>query len=222
MADIGFGVSSKGTLEEALAVIPAEYQGYLRAGFGRLAALDEKKWDALLSTIRDSAPYPSEIELEPIRGSLSLESSDASALVSACRILMGILSFRGESPSEVIHAAVEAKILDTKNEARISAFAEMAARDRPGLKQSLIASSLQHQVLPSLAQFEVRIDLRLQFAGGKISAAAPVAVAWLDTDSMDTELWFQMTRPQIVALEAKLQRAREEIDLAEQATRKLS
>ncbi len=222
MPEIGFGISSKGSLLEALSTIPSDYQAFLREGFSRLSTLDVHKRSALLAAVRDAAPYPSNIELEPITSMLGLETGEAAPLVSACRMLLGILSFRNDSPAEVVSAATAAKIMRAEDGAALTAFAEVVAHNRADLRKSLTTSSLQHVLLPSLARFDVKVDLRLEFTEGKLSGAAPVALVFIDTDSNDGELYFQMTRSQLVALESKLKKALEELGHAEEVAKKLT
>ena len=221
MPEIGFGIPSKGSLLEALAAIPPDYQGYLRGGFGRLSTLDASKRTALLSTVRQAAPYPSNIELEPIAAMLGLNSTESSSVVSACRLLLGALSFRSDSPKEFVDAAIQAGILDSKDSPAIGEFAEVIASKRAEFRRNLTTSSLQHELLPSLARVDFKIDVRVEFQGGKLTAVAPVALVYIDTDSDSRDIWFQMTRPQLLALEAKLKQASEELARAEEVAQKL-
>lgn len=222
MAEIGYGVSTTGSLLQALSAIPSDYRSYFRDGFSRLAKLKRELWPTLIKALEDAAPYPSNIELDPILDSLGLEGTAGTALLNATRFILGVITLRDDSPADFVAAAYKTELLDAADQEPITEFSELVARTRFELRKSLSVGSLSHAILPSLLLFEVKVDLRLEFTDGKVTAAAPVLIAHIDTDSSDKELWFQMTYTQLVALEHKLKKALEDLHSAQAIAKKLS
>lgn len=221
MPGIGFGVPSKGTLKEALGEIPSDFRGYFRAGFSGLTKVETRNWPGILAVSQLPAPVVVGLELEQAAADLGVDTEELLRLATAARLLLGILAFRTESVADFTAAATDLGILDSKDVPRISEFAETAAKDRQALKQALLASSLQSELLPSLTQFEVKIDVRLDFEKEKVTNAVPVTLVHIDTDSSEKELWFQMTPSQVEGLAAKLQQVVKQLKEAEQLAKKL-
>ena len=222
MAEIGYGVSTTGSLLQALSAIPSDYRGYFRDGFSRLARLKRDLWPTLIKALEDAAPYPSNIELDPILDSLGLEGTAGTALLNATRFILGVITLRDDSPGDVVAAACESQLLDAADRDAITEFSELVARTRSELRKSLSVGTLSHAIFPSLLLFEVKVDLRLDFAEGKVTTAAPILIAHIDTDASEKELWFQMTYSQLVALEQKLKKGLEDLHLAQAIAKQLS
>jgi len=68
MAQIGYGVPTKGTLKEALEAIPEDFRAYFRTGFAQLAKRDPKVWADIARISRSSSARPSHLEWEPLGG----------------------------------------------------------------------------------------------------------------------------------------------------------
>ena len=75
---------------------------------------------------------------------------------------------------------------------------------------------LANAVLPSLARFDVTVDLRIRFENGQAREFVPVALAHIDTDADNTEFWFQLTRADITILLEKLNTCAREMELGEE------
>jgi hypothetical protein len=220
VAEIGYGVSSTGSLRDEFAAIPVEYRSYFRDGFSRLAKLRRDLWPKLVSMLEEAAPYPSNIELPPIIEMLGVERAAGASIVSATRFALGAIALREDSTKDFIEAAQEAELLNAADRDVVYEFAELVSQTRPVLKKSLATGSLRHAVLPSLAIFDVAIDVRLEFADGKLSSAAPVVVAHVDTDSTE-ESWFQMSQAQLSALHSKLGKCLQELQQAQLIAKKM-
>ena len=68
--------------------------------------------------------------------------------------------------------------------------------------------SLVNAVLPSFDGFESVLDVRIG-EGEQKGVAVPVAIAFLDTDARDEQLWFQLTKEdvqELIELNALLKR----------------
>lgn len=221
MPDIGFGVSIKGRLLEALRAIPPDYQAFIRSGFADLRDLGPELRNIVFEKLRSAPAYPSNLELEPLVAQLGSEPGETRAILAAARLILGIVAYRDDSPQDVVSAAVEAGVLEQNDAAAILELATDWARDRRELRKSLDESSLQHALLPSLSRIELRVDIRLAFSEGKISSAVPVALVYIDTDATDAQLWFQMSMSQVAALESKLAEIRKQLASASEAAGKL-
>jgi hypothetical protein len=206
---------------ESLATIPPEYRDFLQRGFQQLGAVSPDRWPGLLTTIRDASPYPSRVELQPLSVSLGLELRDAASLVGACRLLFGMLSLRSSTPTEFIDAAIKTSLLAEGDRAIVTRFAELVGQNKADLSKGFDTSALQHSVLPSLTDFQAKADIRVEISSGRVTTAAAVAVVHIDTDATDMEIWFQMTRPQIVALQGQLTQLLEDLSAAEASAAKL-
>ena len=75
-------------------------------------------------------------------------------------------------------------------------------------------------VLPSLAEFEVTVDLRIRVENGEVQDFVPVALAHIDTDAYNNEFWFQLSRADIDILLQKLTNCAREMDLGEELLKK--
>lgn len=213
---IGFGVPSTGKLSDALAEIPEDVRGYFRLGFARICSVDQSRWPMIVSAIsKISSPHTADLELERVVSELKVDGDEIHHLVNSSRLLLGILAFRIESCEEVVASIVEAGILVKENEDAILAFAKIASADRGALKQALSMATLQHSLLPSLMQLEVKVDLRLEFDGDSITRTAPVVLVHLDTDAVDQEIWFQLTPSQVEGFISRLQQALRQVGVAE-------
>ena len=216
MAGIGFGVSSSGTLADALSEIPDDVQGYFRLGFARICSIDKSRWPIIISAVsKISSPHTADLELEGVVSELGIEGDEIHHLVNSSRLLLGMLAFRKESVEEIISSLHGIKILSEENKEDITAFGAAAAKNRADLKQKLSLASLQHTLLPSLTEFGVKVDLRLEFDGDSISRVAPVVLVHLDTDAIDQEIWFQLTPSQVEGLIVRLKQVAKQLDLAE-------
>lgn len=208
MSGIGFGVSSTGSLVDALSEIPAEILGYFRLGFARISKVNNARWSAIIDAIsKISSPHTADLEVEGIVSVLEIEGDEIHHLVNASRLLLGILAFRTESVEEIISAMLKVNILSEESKDDILAFGSEAAGNREGLKHTLSLASLQHALLPSLMELEIKVDFRLGFDGNKVSRVAPVVLVHLDTDAVNQEVWFQLTPSQVEGFIARLERA---------------
>lgn len=215
MSGIGYGVSSTGSLADALSEIPVEIRGYFRLGFARLCQIDKARWTLIISAIsKISSPHTADLEIEAIVSELDIEGDEIHHLVNSSRLLLGILAFRTESVEEIISSALEANILSEENKDDIMAFGNAAAGNRMGLKQTLSLASLQHALLPSLTELEVRVDFRFGFEGDKVNRIAPVVLVHLDTDAINQEVWFQLTPSQVEGVIARLEQALNQLNAA--------
>jgi hypothetical protein len=215
MSGIPFGVSSTGSLVDVLSEIPDEVKGYFRLGFARICKTDKARWPLIISAIsKISSPHTADLEIEAIVPELDIEGDELNHLVNSSRLLFGILAFRTESVGEIISSALAANILSNENKDDIVAFGNVAAGNRMGLKQTLSLASLQHALLPSLMELEVKVDFRFGFEGDKVNRIAPVVLVHLDTDAINQEVWFQLTPSQVEGVIARLEQALKQLNAA--------
>jgi hypothetical protein len=217
MSDIGYGVSSTGSLEDAIKAMPTDLRSYVRSGFNILATLDPKVWGQLVTAVRATTPYPNSLELRPLEDALSIDRNRLDALVTATRVLLSIAAFRDDDLDEIIRASAAAKVLDASGGPAVRSFLENAISDRRSLRRDLQSTTLQHSILPTLIAFDVAVDLRLGFEENtsQLAVAAPVAVVHIDTDTSEKEVWFQMSRAQLESLHDRLTTVLSRLKIAE-------
>jgi len=106
-------------------------------------------------------------------------------------------------------------IFEAGCEPTASAIADFVISKRAALDKAMARRRLANAVLPSLAVFEVTVDLRIRFEEGKVQEFVPVALAHIDTDADNTELWLQLSRADIMVIIDKLNKCMNEMALAE-------
>jgi hypothetical protein len=216
MPSVGLGVSSKGPLKEALGALPEDFKPFILLGFASLAKLDGAAWRQVISLAQTSSPAAAQLELSSAADELKLDTSQVSKIVVAARLLLGVISFRDESPADFAAVATEVGILRPEDAPKILEFGNLAVGSGQDIKRQIEASELQNSLLPSLRRFETRIDVRLDFSDGKPTAAAPVALVYVESDAPDGNFWFQMTPTQTRLLAKKLGDASRELAAAEE------
>jgi hypothetical protein len=82
-------------------------------------------------------------------------------------------------------------------------FAQFVIERRSQLDSSFKRGQLAVETLPSLAAFNVSVDLRLDFEKDEIMEGVPVAIVNIRTDSK-TEIWLQLSRGGVDMIVSKL------------------
>jgi hypothetical protein len=133
--------------------------------------------------------------------------------MTALSVTLGLLSDNVASAEEFVQAGRDI-IFDAASEPTVRAIADIIIRQRPMLARAMARHQLAAEVLPSLAQFEVMVDLRIRFNNNAPDEFVSVAVVHIDTDGMQ-ELWLQLSKSDITIMLDKLTKASKEMDLAE-------
>jgi hypothetical protein len=141
-------------------------------------------------------------------------SGDAGRAVTALSVEFALLTQNAVSSAEFVQAGT-GKIFDSNSEATASSIANIVIARRATLTRAMERSRLANLVLPSLVRLEVTVDLRIRFQDGRAQDSVPVALVYIDTDSDNNEMWFQMSRADVDTMIEKLQSTATDMDLAE-------
>jgi hypothetical protein len=145
----------------------------------------------------------------------SLTRRDAGRVITALSISIAFLTQNAVTAAEFVQAA-SGNLFDADCEPTVSAIADVVISRRATLDKAMARQRLATVVLPSLAEFEVTVDLRIRVENGQVQEFVPVALAHIDTDANNNEFWFQMSRADIDMLLDKLTNCAKEMDLGEE------
>jgi hypothetical protein len=121
----------------------------------------------------------------------------------------------GDTSGEFIAAAVRGRIIAENIAEKIRPFVDAVIAERVQITRAIRRGSLPTQVLPSLASFDVVVDLRMLFEKETVAEGLAVAVMHLDTDSDGEEMRFQASREQLEQLKDDIEDALRKMELAE-------
>jgi hypothetical protein len=149
----------------------------------------------------------------------SLTRRDAGRVMTALSISFALLTQNAVTAAEFVQAG-SGTIFDTGGEPAASAIADIVISRRAALEKAMARNQLANAVMPSLARFDVTVDLRIRFENEKAQEFVPVALAHIDTDADNAECWFQLSRADITMLLEKLSRCAREMELGEELLNK--
>ena len=201
-------------LSEEIAALPTRAAVATRQGFAIASALPEmnrqKAVELILASVqRSRAGFDTDL----ISSEINIPRRDAGRLMTALSVTLGLLSDNVASLEEFVQAGRDI-IFDAASEPTVRAIADIIIRQRPTLARAMARHQLAAEVLPSLAQFELMVDLRIRFNNNAPDEFVSVAVVHIDTDGMQ-ELWLQLSKSDIATILVKLNKASKEMDLAE-------
>jgi hypothetical protein len=149
----------------------------------------------------------------------SLTRRDAGRVMTALSLSFALLTQNAVTAAEFVQAG-SGNLFDTACNPTASAVADIVISRRPTLDKAMARSRLANAVLPSLTRFDVAVDLRIRFENGKAQEFVPVALAHIDTDADNTEIWFQLSRADITMLLEKLSTCARDMELGEELLNK--
>jgi len=211
MGSFSFPISSAAAIPEMFNDMPSTIKAYLKEGFVVLARVIDRHIETLVPLAAQAVQTPYKVDEDELALQLGIPSKDAGHLLSAVSLLTAVVSGGGDTPEQIVSAAVEANLIPQEARNAAAAFATALVPRRDTLKRTLDVSRLAARVLPSLTSFDVAVDVRLSFEKGKPKLAVPVAVAHLDTDAEGGEIWFQMQKTDVEKLVEDLGRTLKEM-----------
>ena len=149
----------------------------------------------------------------------SLTRRDAGRVMTALSFSFALLTQNVVTAAEFVQAG-SGNLFDPTCEPTAAAIADIVISRRAALDRAMARNQLANAVLPSLARFDVTVDLRIRFENEKLQEFVPVALAHIDTDADNTEFWFQMSRADITVLLDKLTKCAREMELGDQLLNK--
>jgi hypothetical protein len=201
-------------LLDRLIQLPDEFQPRLKAGFHRLSALPpevrSRLIDEILSRMGEGrSPRPSEVAI-----AVGMEVADLGDTTIAATVLFGIL-LDLEVGAEKFLDISERRLFDERDRPAVAEMVRRVVSDRSRLKAATEVSSLAKAVLPAFSRMDVELDVRLRFKGDKLALNVPIAIAYIDTDCEDQDLWIQLTKGDIRHIVNRLEEVERQISLAE-------
>ena len=211
-------------LSSQIADFPERGKVAARQGFEILRGLSEadraKAVGLMFSSLEKGGSGSPDTELLAKEIPSLTHRGDAGRAVTALSITFALLTQNQVSSAEFVQAGT-GKIFDGDGEATASSIANVVIARRATLARAMERSRLANAVLPSLARFDVSVDLRFRFEDGRAQESVPVALAHIDTDSDNTEIWFQMSRADVDTMIEKLRNTAAEMDAAEELIRRI-
>ena len=213
MGSFRFPVPSSIALVESFGDMPQSMRTYLKTGFLVLSRVSEDKFPVLANIAVRAAQAPYRVEIDEAAKQLGINTDDMGSLLPAISFLTTFVSSRSEGPDQLVSAAVEANVIPEASRQVVLRFSQALAMQREGLRHDLQKARLANQVLPSMIDFEIVVDIRLHPSKSELNV--PVAIAHLDTDAAHTEVWFQMQKGDVERLIDTLQKIARQMAEAE-------
>jgi len=167
-------------LADALARAPRAFREQAQKGFRVLAGVGKEHYgeiiDAVMRTLENKQP-----SFEELARSLSLPADQMGGVLAAAMLIVPLLANRG-TPEEFSTEAARAGFLPPDVGRAIEPFAQSVFEKRAELGRIMRRAALPGQVMPSLTNVEIVVDVRVDFEDQEVYEVAPVAMLHLDTD----------------------------------------
>lgn len=193
--------------------VSSNIKGSLRSGLAMVAKLEEQEQRKLLAWAR--APRPSGLygDSHSLISETGVEEEYADRVRMAVVMMVGSIGGSSISSEEFVNAGMESGALTEEEVPGIKRFADAIIDNRAELKRDNDRAKLQNSVLPTLLEFELSLDARVQIYDGDIDYAVPVVVAYLDTDAENQVVWFQMNEERVLEIRDKLNVALDQLEI---------
>lgn len=190
-------------IKEILSDMPPAPRALIKKGFSVVAKLPESAHSTLLKSVLASAEQRRPSGDEHLAKDLNIPVSEATAAMAALAMLSAIAFTSKATSQDVLQATIESGLISDAEKPALLRILPKLAEITPTIGKAVTRERLLNAVLPSFDDFDAELDIRI---GGKEHAglAVPVAVAFLDTDSRDQRLWFQLSKDDVEGLIEKL------------------
>jgi hypothetical protein len=202
--------------------IPEQARSFLRRGFSVLSHVFPRYSEAVLSIPAETLMSRTQQEPGEIANKLAITNSEATNLLGALSFLALVSTSADEPIGAIVAALLETEFIGAPARQAVESVLTHYQRERAEVTGAFRKAAVSSRVLPSLVDFELSIDVRLDFEKEQISLAVPLIVAHLDTDAVHEELWFQMTKAQAERLSDDLKKVLARIEQAEKWTQSRS
>ena len=187
--------------------IPLPVRDFLATGFSNLAALPAASLETLAGRVSQwldpQYPHPKTAD---IAHDLKVEVSIVDSIVPAVAFQATTL-FASVDPiplDSFVAKATAAGILKEQHLPAVRTLGEKYRLHHEEIRDALVRAQSSTHTLPSFANFDATIDLRLARVESQRVVAVPIAMALLQTDVKDEQLIFQMTLRDVDQLQQKL------------------
>ena len=192
--------------------IPEGLEGLLRSGLAAISTLDHQSQKKLFAWARAAHAARTYGDSNAFVSETGLSAKHADRLQIAVVTMVDFLRESTITSEEFIEAGLESSTFTEAEVPGLKRFAELVIATRVELKRESDLSKLQNIVLPTLMEFELTLDARVQVGDGKVTDATPVVIAYIDTDSENQVAWFQMNERRVREVRDKLSTILNEID----------
>ena len=150
---------------------------------------------------------------------ITVSADQMGGVLAAAMLIVPLLANRG-TPEEFNVEAARAGFLPPDVGKAIEPFAQSVFEKRAELLRIMRRAALPGQVMPSLTNVEIVVDVRMDFEDQEVYEVAPVAMLHLDTDTNTAEIWFQASKSQMEQLRKDIDAAIKRMEIAEAWARK--
>ncbi|MCY4405780.1 MAG: hypothetical protein OXC15_05395 [Rhodospirillaceae bacterium] len=183
---------------------PEDIRSTLHDGLSVIASLSKRDQEKLLKWARVPRAAGLFGDSESLASEIGLSQERARQARLAVAMMLGSLRESSITAEEFINAGLKSSAFTKLESVEIGNFAELIIAVRHELNEESELVQLQNAVLPTLTEFDLTIDARVQVSEGAVMRAVPVVIAYVDTDAEDQLVWFQMDEERARELRDKL------------------
>ncbi|WP_316159816.1 hypothetical protein [Bradyrhizobium sp. SZCCHNRI20481] len=190
-------------IQTFLSELPESLLPRIRAGFDVLSKLPSSDRRAIVVKFLDTFERTGDLDRDWLEATVSISRIDASAVLAALSVAVGVLSQTDGGPHDFVQAG-RGKLFEDAAIDAVQEVATIIASEKPRISDTIERRTLSAQTLPALERFDVSVDFRFGFdKNNEIKSGVPVALVHVDTDAQ-AELFLQMSRADIEMLVDKL------------------
>lgn len=220
MGSVQFPLRVHRSVQELFSTIPTRIRPFMKQSFEALARLPSERYAELLKVVLHYYGSLYTLDEEELSLRIGVSKDEAARLYAVATLLTGGITTADSTPEELVKAAVDAKVLDEPQRNAALEFCKLVLSQRVPTALALRQSRLASRVLPALESLDVVVDLRFGFDKGRADYTVPVVLAYLDTDSRDQHVWFQMTLAQVERMIKDLREVLEQLKEAQRFAEK--
>jgi len=194
---------------------PGVLRGRLHDGLARISTFDDAKRQRLLAWARVQRPAGQIGDVGSLVEEAGVPNEHAIAVHLAVSMVVAAMRDLPLSPEQFVQAGLESGAFTNDARAGMAHFAQLVVNVRPELQRQSANARLQNAVLPTLMQFDLALDVRVEVADGKVTRGVPVIAAFVDTDAESQLTWFQMDEARLRELSARFSSLVEQIETLE-------
>ena len=176
---------------------PEDVKSSFHEGLLLVSKLNEQDQRQLLAWARVPRPGGRLGDISSLSLETGLSKEIAGPVRLAVAMMVGSLRESSVTAAEFVGAGLETGAITHEIELGLKKFVDLIIERRSELKEESESAQLQNVVLPTLVRFELALDARVEISDGAVTRGVPVVVAYVDTDSEDQVVWFQMDEARV-------------------------
>ena len=192
--------------------VPDNIKSSIHAGLTLIADLDERGQERLLAWARVPRARGLYGDNKSLVSETGLPQEHAGAVRLAVAMMVGSLRGSSTAADEFISAGLDKSAFTEAESPGLTRFAELIIACRSELTNETDLAQLQDVVLPTLTEFDVTLDARVEISDGAVIRGVPVVIAYVDTDAENQVVWFQMNAERVRELRDELTNTLDQID----------